>query len=74
LGSAYQLRLDDRVGSIEVGKLADLTIIDGDLLGAPPESIRDLPVWMTVVGGAIAFENAPARASAAGAGDAAPRV
>ena len=49
--------MDDRIGSIEPGKLADLTVVDGDLLGAPPESIRHLPVWMTVVGGAVAYRS-----------------
>ena len=32
LGSARLLRLDDRLGSIEEGKLADLVVCDGDLL------------------------------------------
>ena len=56
IDAARALHLDDRIGSIEVGKLADLTVVDGDLLAAPPESIRDLPIWMTVVGGSIAHE------------------
>jgi predicted amidohydrolase YtcJ len=47
--------MDDRIGSIEPGKLADLTVVDGNLLATPPESIRSLPIWMTVVGGAIAY-------------------
>ncbi|MDE0387020.1 MAG: amidohydrolase family protein, partial [Defluviicoccus sp.] len=32
LGSARLLRLDDRLGSIEEGKLADLVVCDGDPL------------------------------------------
>ena len=28
LGAAYQIRLDDKVGSLEVGKLADLIVLD----------------------------------------------
>jgi predicted amidohydrolase YtcJ len=53
INAARVLHLDDRIGSIEPGKLADLAVVDGDLLATPAESIRDLPVWMTVVGGAI---------------------
>lgn len=30
-------------------------IIDGDLLATPPDPIRDLSIWMTVVDGAIAY-------------------
>jgi predicted amidohydrolase YtcJ len=55
IDAARALHMDDRIGSIEPGKLADLTIIDGDLLATPPESIRALPIWMTVLGGAIAY-------------------
>jgi predicted amidohydrolase YtcJ len=55
IDAARALHMDDRIGSIEPGKLADLTIIDGDLLATPAESIRALPIWMTVLGGAIAY-------------------
>jgi predicted amidohydrolase YtcJ len=55
IDAARALHLEDRLGSIEAGKLADLTVIDGDLLAAAPEAIRDLPIWMTVVGGTTAY-------------------
>lgn len=41
----------DRKGSIVPGKLADLVILDGDIMSCPPEEIRDAKVVMTVVGG-----------------------
>jgi predicted amidohydrolase YtcJ len=59
INAARALHMDDRIGSIEPGKLADLTVVDGNVLATPPESIRSLPIWMTVVGGAIAYR-APA--------------
>jgi predicted amidohydrolase YtcJ len=45
--------MEDRIGSIEVGKLADFAVLDGDLLAAPPEEIRHIPIWMTVVDGEV---------------------
>jgi len=58
IDAARALHLDDRIGSIEPGKLADLAIVDGDLLATPPESIRELPIWMTIVNGEIAYRGA----------------
>jgi predicted amidohydrolase YtcJ len=55
IDAARAIHMDDRLGSIEPGKLADLTVVDGDLLGASPEGIRALPIWMTVLGGWIAY-------------------
>jgi predicted amidohydrolase YtcJ len=51
LGAAYTLRLDDRVGSIEVGKFADFCVLDDDPLAAQPEALKDLRIAGTVLGG-----------------------
>jgi predicted amidohydrolase YtcJ len=53
INAARALHMDGRIGSIEVGKLADLTVLDGDLLNTPAEAIRQIPIWMTVVGGEV---------------------
>jgi predicted amidohydrolase YtcJ len=53
IDAAHALRMEDRIGSIEVGKLADVAVVDGDLLGSDPDEIRRLEMWMTVVGGRI---------------------
>jgi len=42
-------------GSVEPGKLADITILDKDLGTIPPEEIKDVPVFMTIVGGKILY-------------------
>jgi imidazolonepropionase-like amidohydrolase len=45
-GSAYALGLDDHVGTIEPGKLADLLVVDGDPLSRP-EVLRDRDrIWL----------------------------
>ncbi len=51
--AAYALRMEDRIGSIEAGKLADIVVIDGDLTSAAPEEISSLGIWLTVLDGKI---------------------
>jgi predicted amidohydrolase YtcJ len=55
LGSAYVNHLDDVTGSIEVGKLADLAVIDRDLFDMPPKGIGDARVVLTLVEGEPVF-------------------
>jgi len=54
--AAFALRREREIGSIEAGKLADLVVLERDLAGLPPSDIPDVPVWMTVVGGAIVHQ------------------
>ena len=56
LGAAYQLRLDDRVGSVEVGKLADLIVLDRNILEVDPLEIHGATVEMTLMNGQIRHE------------------
>jgi len=51
MGSAYVNHLDDRTGSIEVGKLADLAVLDRDLFAHPASEISAASVQLTLVGG-----------------------
>ena len=53
LGAAYLLRRDGDLGSIEVGKLADFTILDEDPLSVPAIELKDIPIWGTVLSGNI---------------------
>jgi len=39
-----------------VGKLADLVVLSTDILTAPPNEILTTKVRMTIVGGAIVYE------------------
>jgi predicted amidohydrolase YtcJ len=53
--AAFAIGAEDRLGSIEPGKLADLVVLDGDPFTEPPERIRELRVWMTILGGEPVF-------------------
>ena len=48
-------------GSLLVGQLADLVVIDRDLLAIPGAQLKDALVMMTMVGGKIVFDREPAR-------------
>ena len=45
----------DKLGSIEVGKLADFIVIDQNIFEVPIESVKDTNVDLTVVGGEVVF-------------------
>jgi len=52
LGAAYLMEQDDMKGSIEIGKLADFTVLDRNPLDlADPAELKDIKVLGTVVGG-----------------------
>ncbi len=50
IDAAYVLGLDDKIGSLEPGKLADMTVLEDDPYDTDPEDIRNISVWGTVVG------------------------
>jgi len=59
LGSAYVNHLEHETGSITVGKLADLAVIDRDLfsLDASDGAVSDATVLLTMVGGKVVYES-----------------
>jgi hypothetical protein len=57
LGSAFVNHRDRETGSIEVGKLADLALIDRDLFAADAGPIGEARVVLTTVGGEVVFED-----------------
>ena len=54
--NAYAAFQEEAKGSIEVGKLADFTIVDRNLLTCDEEDIPETKVLYTIVGGEIVFE------------------
>lgn len=53
---AYAAFLEDVSGSIEVGKYADIVVLDKDILEIPAREILDTQVMQTIVAGEIVFE------------------
>jgi predicted amidohydrolase YtcJ len=53
LGAAFTLGMDDRIGSIEVGKYADFCVLDRDPLTVGPEALKDVGVLGTVLAGRV---------------------
>jgi predicted amidohydrolase YtcJ len=51
INNAWLLFLDDQVGSLETGKLADLVILDRDLLTCPLDDVAGTKVLATYLGG-----------------------
>lgn len=53
--AAYAMHCDDQLGSLEIGKLADLVVLSDDPHEVAPDNIRDIQVLLTMVDGKIEF-------------------
>jgi predicted amidohydrolase YtcJ len=56
--SAHQLFLEDKVGSIEPGKQADIAVWDRDIYSVPPSDIKNMKCEMTIFNGQIVYKAA----------------
>jgi predicted amidohydrolase YtcJ len=55
INAAYLLFREDEVGSLEPGKLADLIVLSENPLEVELDELKDIEVWMTMVGGETAY-------------------
>ena len=55
LDAAYQLRMEDQIGSIEVGKKADLVILDKNLFETDPYTFSHVKVVKTLLDGQVVY-------------------
>ena len=55
LGSAYVLDLEKQVGSLEVGKFADIVVLEKDLYKIPPADISTTKVKLTMMNGNVTY-------------------
>ena len=51
LEAAYALFMEEKIGSLKPGKFADLIILSDNPLIVAPDSLIDLKVLLTMVGG-----------------------
>ena len=56
INGAYASFEEDIKGSIQVGKLADLVVLDADPTQVDPMTIKDISVERTIVGGVTVYE------------------
>ena len=55
-GSAFAAFMEDDLGTIEVGKLADFSVFDGDFMTADEQDMLEIQPVMTIVGGAVVWQ------------------
>jgi predicted amidohydrolase YtcJ len=55
IDAAYQLHMEDEIGSIEVGKKADLVVLDRNLFETEPYEIHETGVIMTLMDGNVVY-------------------
>lgn len=56
INAAYQLRMEHEIGSIEVGKRADLVVLAQDLFQVDADELFTVPVRLTMMDGRITFD------------------
>jgi hypothetical protein len=54
--NAYLMFKEDDLGTLEVGKFADLVVLDRDYMSIPADEIFDIAPVLTMVGGRVVFE------------------
>jgi predicted amidohydrolase YtcJ len=54
-GSAYAAREEDRLGTLEPGKFADLAVLSQDIFSVSPDTVGKTRVTMTMVGGQVVY-------------------
>lgn len=55
INGAYALGMEDEIGSLEVGKRADLVVLSKDLINCTVDEIRDIEVRLTVRDGTVIY-------------------
>jgi predicted amidohydrolase YtcJ len=58
LDAAYALGMEQRIGSLAPGKLADVVVLDANLDEAPVRTLSDVGAWLTVLDGRVAYRAA----------------
>ena len=56
MNGAYLTFDEEKKGSLEPGKLADIAVLSADPLTVPEEAIRDITADMTMVGSNVVYQ------------------
>ena len=56
INPAWQFRMEDKIGSIEVGKYADLVILEKNLFDVKPREISKVKVLATMMDGRFTYQ------------------
>ncbi len=56
INGAYQIQMEDKIGSIEVGKYADFVVLEKNIFEVDNHCIFQVPVVMTIMNGAIVYD------------------
>ena len=56
--NAYLFFMEDKIGTLEAGKYADLVVLDRDYLEIDPDEVRDIKPLMTMVAGKVVYQDA----------------
>ncbi len=59
-GASHAERTEDRKGTIEAGKVADLAVLSQDIFTVAPDQLPATTAWMTIVGGEVLHATPPA--------------
>jgi predicted amidohydrolase YtcJ len=55
-GNSWFLRMEDKIGSIQPGKLADLAVLNKDYFAVPDREIKQIRAVLTVVDGKVVYD------------------
>ena len=53
IDAAYSWRMEDEIGSIAIGKVANFTILEENPYEVAPQQLKDIGVWGTVFEGRV---------------------
>jgi predicted amidohydrolase YtcJ len=56
INNAHLMFLENQIGSLEPGKLADFVVLDRDILTCPEDAIKDTQCLRTYLGGKLVYE------------------
>jgi predicted amidohydrolase YtcJ len=56
INAAYAVSAENRLGSVEAGKLADMIVLNRSLFEIPQAQIRETRVLTTILNGAVVYD------------------